>query len=297
MSESLTSASSASEQRRSPALAMLGRSFAYGRVRFGLVLTASVVALALIGPFVAPHARTDFVGVPYAGPSKGALLGADYLGFDVLTQVLYGGRSILWMAVTAISLGVAVGVGLGMLAGYSRGLLDDAIMRTLDLQHAFPGIVFVLLFVSMLGPHLWLIVLLVALSNVPGVARVTRGITVEVATRDFVKAAQVLGVSRRRILVREILPNLMTPLLVEYTLRLTWAIAAIAAISFLGFGVQPPDTDWGLMINQNRNGLTIQPWAVVVPILCIAAFTIGTNSIGEGMSRAIAGVDRQVDRS
>jgi len=135
------------------------------------------------------------------------------------------------------------------------------------------------------------------LSNVPGVARVTRGITVEVATRDFVKAAQVLGVSRRRILVREILPNLMTPLLVEYTLRLTWAIAAIAAISFLGFGVQPPDTDWGLMINQNRNGLTIQPWAVVVPILCIAAFTIGTNSIGEGMSRAIAGVDRQVDRS
>ena len=89
----------------------------------------------------------------------------------------------------------------------------------------------------------------------------------------------------------------MTPLMVEYTLRLTWAIAAIAAISFLGFGVQPPDTDWGLMINLNRNGLTIQPWAVVVPILCIAAFTIGTTAIGEGMSRAIAGVDRQVPKS
>jgi peptide/nickel transport system permease protein len=152
-----------------------------------VVVTASVVALALIGPFLAPHAPTDFVGVPYAGPSKGAPLGADYLGFDVLSQVLYGGRSILWMAVTAITLGVSIGVGLGMIAGYTRGLIDDAIMRTLDLQHAFPGIVFVLLFVSMLGPHLWLIVLLVALANVPGVARVTRGITVEAATHDFVK--------------------------------------------------------------------------------------------------------------
>src|ERR1700682_3174070 len=100
MSESLSPpASSASELRRSPVIAMLGRSFSYGRTRFGVVLTASVVALALIGPYVAPHAPTDFVGVPYAGPSRGAPLGADYLGFDVLSQVLYGGRSILWMAV------------------------------------------------------------------------------------------------------------------------------------------------------------------------------------------------------
>src|SRR5262249_19726846 len=129
--------------------------------------------------------------------------------------------------------------------------------------------------------------------NVPGVARITRGITTEAVTREYVEAAEVLGVARRRILIREILPNLATPLLVEYTLRLTWAIGAIAALSFLGFGVQPPATDWGLMINQNRNGLTINPWAIVVPITCIAIFTIGTNLMGEGLSRAVAGIDRQ----
>jgi peptide/nickel transport system permease protein len=118
----------------------------------------------------------------------------------------------------------------------------------------------------------------------------------ELATHDFVAAAEALAVPRRRILLREVLPNLTTPLFVEFTLRLTWAIAAMAAISFLGFGVQPPSTDWGLMINQNRNGLTIAPWAVAIPVLCIALFTVGTNLIGEGMSRAVAGIDRPVLR-
>lgn len=284
-------------RRRPPTAAVLAAAFGYRRTKVGLLLTLSVLAVALVGPYVAPHAPTAFVGPPYAASSDAPPLGADYLGHDVLTQVLYGGRSILWMAFTAVSLGVAVGVGLGMIAGYSKGLVDDAIMRTLDLQLAFPGIVFVLLFVSMLGHHLWLIVLLVALTHVPGMARVMRGMTAEVATHEFVAAAEALAVPRWRILVREILPNLMTPLCVEYSLRLTWAIAAIASISFLGFGVQPPDTDWGLMINQNRNGLTIQPWAVVIPILCIAVFTVGTNVVGEGIARAIAGIDRQVGQS
>ncbi len=283
-------------KRRPPTLALLARAWRLGRTRLGLVLTVAIVGFALIGPYVAPHAQSDFVGSPYSGPTKTAPLGANFLGQDVLTQVLWGGRSILWMAVAAVTIGVAVGVALGLAAGYARNLADDAIMRTLDIQSAFPGLVFVLLFVSMLGRHLWLIVLLVAFGNVPGVARVTRGITTEAATREFVEAAEVLGVPRRRILLREILPNLMTPLMVEYTLRLTWAIGTIAALSFLGFGVQPPHTDWGLMINQNRQGLTLEPWAIVAPIICIAIFTIGTNLLGEGLSRAIAGVDGRSTR-
>jgi peptide/nickel transport system ATP-binding protein len=278
---------------RSPTRVTLAHAWRLHRTKLGLLLTALVVALALIGPHVAPHGSTEFVGFPYSKPSAKAPLGADYLGQDVLSRVLYGGESILWMAVAAVTLGCAVGVALGLVAGYSRNYTDDVIMRTLDIQLAFPGLVFVLLFVSLLGHHLWLIVLLVAFGNVPGIARITRGITTEAATREYVEAAEVLGVPRRRILMREILPNLATPLLVEYTLRLTWAIGAIAALSFLGFGVQPPATDWGLMINQNRNGLTINPWAIVVPILCIAVFTIGTNLMGEGLSRAVAGIDRQ----
>jgi peptide/nickel transport system permease protein len=283
------------ERRIPPNVRVLLNSWRYGRTKVGLILTIAVVGVAIVGPWVAPHGPGDFVAPPYTKSAEGAPLGTDYLGHDVLTRVLYGGRSILWMAFAATSMGVAMGVTLGLIAGYARNLLDDAIMRTLDVIYAFPNIVLVLLFVSMLGAKLWLVVLLVAWAWVPGVARVTRGITTEAVTREYVEAAEVLGVPRRRILFRELLPNLLTPLLVEYGLRLTWAIGAIAAISFLGFGVQPPNTDWGLMLNENRNGLTVQPWGVVVPILCIAAFTVGTNLVTEGISRAVAGIDRQVE--
>jgi len=139
----------------------------------------------------------------------------------------------------------------------------------------------------MLGPKLWLITVVVALSHAPRVARLTRGITLEVVHSEFVEAAEVIGVSRWRILVGQILPNLTTPLLIEFTMRLTWSIAIIAALSFLGYGIQPPDANWGLMINENRQGLVLQPWAVLAPIALIAAFAVGINLIGEGIARAL----------
>ena len=194
------------------------------------------------------------------------------------------------MSFVAATLGVAAGAAAGMLAGFSQGRLDDALMRGMDVILAFPQVVLVLLFVSMLGAHLWLIVLLVALSWVPQVARVARGVTADVVHREYVEAAEAIGLPRRRILFREILPNVATPLMVEYGLRLTWSIALIAAISFLGFGIQPPNADWGLMINENRSIITLQPWAVIAPAICIGVFAIGTNFIAEGISRAIAGV-------
>lgn len=268
-------------------------SLRFGRTRLGLALTAAIVLLAVVGPFVAPHAKTAFVGVPYQSPSGAAPLGTDYLGRDVLSEVLYGGQSLVWMVFASVTLGVAVGVILGMIAGYSRAVTDGAIMRALDVLLAFPQIVFVLLFVAMLGHSLLLIVVLVAIANAPGVARVARGVTADVSERDFILSAKLAGIPRSRILMREVLPNIATPLLVEYTLRLSWAIATIAALSFLGYGVQPPSTDWGLMINQNRGGLVVQPWATIVPVICIAIFAIGTNLVGEGIAWAVAGIDRE----
>ena len=264
----------------------------HGRTRVGVALTAFVVLLALVGPLAAPHAPDAFVGVPAQPPSGRFLLGTDYLGHDVLSRLLWGGRSVVWMAFAAASLGVTVGAAIGLLAAYSRSGLDDVLMRGMDVVLAFPQIVFVLLFVSLLGPRLWLIVVLVAISWVPQVARVARGITSDVVHREYVESAEMLGLPRRRILGREILPNVMTPLLVEYGLRLTWSIALIAAVSFLGFGIQPPNADWGLMINENRAILAAQPWALVAPALCIATFAIGTNFIAEGIARSIAGIDR-----
>jgi peptide/nickel transport system permease protein len=121
------------------------------------------------------------------------------------------------------------------------------------------------------------------------VARVARGVTADVVHREYVQAAEAIGLSRRRILFREILPNVATPLMVEYGLRLTWSIAVIAAVSFLGFGIQQPNADWGLMINENRSIITLQPWTVIAPATCIALFAVGTNFVAEGISRAIGG--------
>jgi peptide/nickel transport system permease protein len=271
---------------RSPTL---GRALRSGRTRIGLVLTGSVVLLALVGPLLAPHDPSAFVGIPLQHPSSAHLLGTDTLGRDLLSRLLWGGRSVVWMAFVSATAGVVAGAAVGMLAGFSRSRLDDALMRTMDVILAFPQVVLVLLFVSMLGAHLSLIVGLVALSWVPQVARVARGVTADVVHREYVQAAEAIGLPRRHILVREILPNVATPLMVEYGLRLTWSIAVIAAISFLGFGIQPPNADWGLMINENRAIITQQPWLVIAPATCIAVFAIGTNFIAEGISRAIGG--------
>jgi len=268
------------------------RSLRYGRVRFGLGVLLLVILLALLGPLVAPHDPDGVVGLPAQGPSGQFLLGTDYLGHDVLSRVLWGGRSVLWMSFSAATLGVAVGAAVGLLAAYAGTIADDVLMRGMDVILAFPQIVFVLLFVSLLGPKLGLIVVLVALAWVPQVARVVRGITSDIVHREYVEAAELIGLPRWRILTREILPNVTTPLMVEYGLRLTWSIALIAAISFLGFGIQPPNADWGLMINENRNILTLQPWPILAPAVCIGLFAIGTNFIAEGIARAVAGVDR-----
>lgn len=277
---------------RSPLRSTVGRTLRQRRTQVGLAIALFVIGVALLGPLFAPHSPTDDVGLPFTGPSAQAPLGTDNLGRDVLSRVLYGGRSVLWMSVVAALLGVVVGVLVGMVAGYTGRWTDGVLMRGMDVLMAFPQIVLVLLFVSLLGPKLGLIVLLVGLAWVPQVARVTRGITMEARTRDFVRAVEVLGLPRRQILASEILPNLTTPILVEFGLRLTWSIALIAGLSFLGFGIQPPKADWGLMINENRDALALQPWGVVAPIVMIALFTIAMNLITEGFGRSVSGVDR-----
>lgn len=261
----------------------------------GAVLAVVVLGIALIGPAFAPHDTTSFVGLAFSGPSPDAPLGTDYLGEDVLSRVLDGGFGILWMTIASATLGVLGGVIVGLIAGYTGGWLDSILMRVQDVVLAFPQLVFVLLFVSLLGPKDWLIVVLVAIGWMPGLARTTRGITQEATSKEYVKAAEALGFSRRSILVGEILPNLATPLMVEFGLRLTWSIAMISGLSFLGFGVQAPAADWGLMVNENRNGIAIQPLAVLVPIVLIALFAIAVNLLTEAFARTVAGIDRKSD--
>ena len=259
----------------------------------GFALAAAVIALALLGPLLAPASPTDFVSIPFQPPSAAALLGTDMLGRDVLSRVLCGGYKILGMSALATVIGVLTGALLGLAAGYAKGAADELIMRLLDVALAFPQTILALLFVSLIGPEPWLIVLVVAAIHAPQVARVARAATLRVAEEDFVRFAEAIGMSSGKIMVREILPNIVNPLMVELGLRFTYSIAIIAGLSFLGFGQQPPAPDWGLMINENRIGLASNPWPVVVPVLLIAILTIGTNLFTEAVARAALGLGDQ----
>jgi peptide/nickel transport system permease protein len=274
-------------------LQTLRASLRLARTRIGLAIVTVMVAIALLGPLFAPHSPTEFVGAPNAGPSSQALFGTDTLGRDVFSRFMHGGLSVLGLAVAATALGVILGVVVGLAAAYAGGAVDEILMRTADVFLAFPQIVFALLVVSAVGPSVWLIIVTVGITHAPRVARVMRGAALQVVERDFVKAAEAVGEKRSRILFAELLPNVSSPLMVEIGLRLTYSIGLVAAISFLGLGLQPPHSDWGLMINENRLDITVQPWAVALPVLAIALLTVGTNLVTDGIARAAIGIDRK----
>ena len=164
-------------------------------------------------------------------------------------------------------------------------------MRTVDVILAFPSLVFALLLVSLVGPKLWLIVIAVGFSHAPQVARVLRSSALDISERDYVKAIELQGVRSSRIMWSEIVPNLTSPLMVEAGLRLTYSIVIISGLAFLGFGQAPPAPNWGYMINENRIGLQINPWGVIVPALLVALLTIGVNTFTDAVARVALGVE------
>jgi peptide/nickel transport system permease protein len=267
------------------------------RGTIGLVLTLFVVLVAVIGPFVAPNPPVALLTVDFGKPSGQFWLGSDVLGRDVLSRVLDGGWTLLIMAVCATALGIVGGAAAGIAAAYLRGASDGIIMRTVDVILAFPQLVFALLLLSLLGPKLWLITLTVGVSHAPQVARVLRSATLDVSERDFVKAAELQGMRPAKVMRKEILPNLVSPLMVEAGLRMTYSILIIAGLAFLGFGPQPPAANWGVMINENREGLALNPWAVVAPALLIALLTIGMNTFTDAFARVAIGVDRRPEQA
>lgn len=253
----------------------------------GLALTALVVVIALVGPLVAPFSPTENVARPYAPAGGRLLLGADALGRDMLSRLLWGGGNLIWMSLLAALLGCVLGVALGTTAAMGSRATENIIMRAAEVLLAFPSMLLVLLFVSMLGPSPILLVLLVAVTHVAPVARVTRGAVLPLKDREYVLWARLVGFSRARVIVTEVLPNITSPVLVEFGLRLMWSVAVFAALSFLGYGIQPPTADWGLMINENRGALRSQPWAMLAPIALIGLFTAGLSLLTEGTSRVL----------
>ena len=271
---------------------LLRRSLRLWRTRIGVALLGFIVLLAIVGPYIAPYGPSTPVGVPNATPGGKAVLGTDYLGQDVLSRVLYGGRSILVMAVLATALGLIAGAAIGLVAAYSRNALDDTLMRGMDVIMALPQIMVALVAVAIVGPHAWVIVAAIALSTAPRIARVARGAAQPIVERDFIACSEAMGVPRWRIVSSELLPNTLGPLTVEASLRLTYSIALIATLAFLGLSTNPNGANWGTMIQQNQIVLAVQPWGAAAPIICIALLTLGTGLIGDGIARTAAGIDR-----
>jgi len=205
----------------------------------------------------------------------------------VLSRVMHGGQDLVWMAFCATLLGLALGTAMGLSAAFFKGWTETVLMRVVELKLAFPSIVFALLFVTMLGPGKGLLTIVVGVSQAPSVARVMRGVAMDVVRQEYVQWARSVGMRAWRVLWAEVLPNTTSPLLVEFGLRMMWSISLLAGLSFLGYGIQPPAADWGLMVNENRNALSVQPFAVLAPIVLIALFSIGCNLFAEGVTRAI----------
>lgn len=268
---------------------LLRRLLRQRQARVGLVLTGAVVLLALIGPLLLPWATgytsTDFAGRPF---QPDGVLGTDNLGRDVLSRFLAGGLRLLAYAGLATLLGMVLGVLAGMVAAYQGGWLDTLVMRGNDVLLALPQLVVALLAITVLGPQGWVLVTVIGITHAPRIARVTRAATAAVITEDYVRAAEMYAVPRWRILAQDVLPNITGPLMVELGLRMTYSIGAVASLSFLGLGLQPPTADWGLMINENRIALVLQPWGVLLPVLAIAVLTVGTNLLTDSLARASA---------
>jgi peptide/nickel transport system permease protein len=241
------------------------------------------VAFVIIAPFLAPFGENEVAGPPF---SKEGFLGTDYLGSDVLSRVMYGGREILLIAVFGTLLGMVLGIAIGVVAAYGGGWWDEVIMRLNDVILSFPQILLALVVLTAIEqPSAWILIVLVGVSHAPRVARLARGVALGIVSRDFVIAAEALGEKRSRVILAEVLPNMNAPLLAEGGLRLTYSIGLVGSLGFLGFSTDPGAANWGQMIQENRLALSTQPWAVLAPVLVIAIFAIGTNLMADGIAQ------------
>lgn len=251
----------------------------------GLVITAIFVLSAVFAPVISPYSPTkQQVTNGLKPPSFEHILGTDELGRDMFSRILYGGQASMEAGFLSVGIAVLIGVTLGLIAGYwSNSWLETIIMRIMDALLAFPALVLALAFVAALGPGLNNAILAIGIVGIPAFARLTRGQVLSVKEREYIEAARTVGASDFRIILRHLLPNVSSPLIVQASLGFAVAILAEAALSFLGLGVQPPTPSWGEMLNGARGYLEIDPWLIVGPGAAIFLAVLGLNFIGDGV--------------
>jgi peptide/nickel transport system permease protein len=221
------------------------------------------------------------------GPSASHWLGTDHLGRDVLSRFLWGGRSIISIPLIAIAITYATAGLLSLVASYKGGWFDLVVARIFEFLMSLPSLLKILLLVAAFGPSTAILIIAIAISNMPGSSRVVRGAVLSQAGVDYVQAAQARGESALSVVMFEILPNILGPITADFTLRITWGIISLSTLSFLGLGVQPPQPDWGLMIQEGRSSLQQAPLVAIVPALGIACLSVGFNLAADAIIRHV----------
>jgi len=249
----------------------------------GLAVVLVWVVAAIFAPFLAPHPPNSLVGHSLESPSWRFLLGTDDLGRDVLSRVIWGARSVLVLAPLSVLIAEVVGALIGLFAGYVGGVVDELVMRINDALISFPTMLLYLLIIAAVGPSKLNVVAAIAAGSVPGIARIVRGIVVDVRTRSFVSAARLRGERRWYVMLVELLPNARGPILVDATLRTGYAAFAIGTLGFLGLGTPPPTPDWGGMVNEGVAWLSLSAWMTAAPALALTSLVIGLNLVSDGL--------------
>lgn len=262
-----------------------------GRIAFAIVLIHLIVAV--IGPWITPYPPTEYdLPARFSGPTAEHWLGTDDKGRDVLSRVLAGSRSIVWIATIGTILGVTLGTIVGVSSGYFGGKTDQTIMRFVDWFLAIPSLLLAILIINMSRQWFsgidesWLVILTIGVSFMPNNSRVIRSATLAVKPLEFVQSAKLRGEPTIYIMFREILPNIIPVVAVEATIRLSFALLLTAGLGFLGLGVQPPSSDWGLMVSENFPHIGQVPLAALAPGLAMASLVVGINLLADGIRQA-----------
>jgi peptide/nickel transport system permease protein len=258
----------------------------------GLTILVIHLIIAVTSPLLVPYSPTKIdAEILTQSPSSEHLFGTDSFGRDVLTRVLLGGRIALLITLTAGALALTWGGLSGIVLGFVGGVIDEAMMRVVDAMLALPSLFLYLLVISALGTSNTVLILMLAFRSGISIVRIARSATLDFVARDFITAARARGERTWNVVLRELLPNVLDVLMVQWAMRWSWMLLSFSGLSFLGFGITPPTPDWGLMIAENRARLAFAPWASVFPMLALSTLVIGINLAADALAKAV-GLDR-----
>jgi peptide/nickel transport system permease protein len=253
----------------------------------GVIIIVALVLVAIFAPSFVPYGETDHAGKSLTPPNPINWAGTDVLGRDVFSRIMLGTRISLSVGVLSVAIGASVGLVLGLVAGYYLGKVDAAVVMLIDTLLAFPGILFAIAIVAVLGPGLQNVMIAVGISAIPAYTRLVRGSVLTAREQEYVTASQVAGCGPRRMMFLHIMPNILTPVIVLATLDIPTAILSAAGLSFLGLGAQPPSPEWGAMVSDGRQYLRVAWWLTTCPGVAIMLTVLAINQFGDGLRDAL----------